>query len=148
VKKQQGYTLFEVMVALAILALALTVLVKSTAMTKFNAAQAQMIGVTTDLARGKMYEIEETLIKDGFTDTDQSEEDKTFADQGWPSISYSYKVEEVEMPSWDALQALAQGHSQGSGSGHGSASGSGSGAGSDDQNAFAKIRSISRPEAK
>ena len=132
-KKQQGFTLFEVMIALAILALSLTVLVKSTAMTKLNAEQAQMIGVTTDLAREKMYEIEETLIKDGFSDTDQSEEDKTFADEGWPQISYSYKVEEVELPSWDQLQSLAQGHAQGSGSG----SGSGSGAGSGDTNAFA-----------
>jgi len=134
VRKQQGFTLFEVMIALAILALSLTVLVKSTAMTKLNAEQAQMIGVTTDLAREKMYEIEETLIKDGFSDTDQSEEDKTFADEGWPQISYSYKVEEVELPSWDQLQALAQGHAMGSGSGSGSG---GSGAGSDESNAFA-----------
>jgi len=134
VRKQQGFTLFEVMIALAILALSLTVLVKSTAMTKLNAEQAQMIGVTTDLAREKMYEIEETLIKDGFSDTDQSEEDKTFADEGWPQITYSYKVEEVELPGWDQLQALAQGHGQ---AGSGSGSGSGSGAGSGESNAFA-----------
>ncbi len=133
-RPEAGFTLFEVMIALAILALALTVLVKSTAMTKFNAQQAQMIGVTTDLAREKMYEIEEKLIKDGFSDTDQSEEDQTFADEGWPQITYSYKVEEVELPSWETLQALAQGHA---GSGSGTGSGSGSGAGSDDQNAFA-----------
>ena len=46
-----------------------------------------------------MYDIEETLLKDGFTDTDQSEEsEQTFEEEGWPSIRYSYKVEQVELP--------------------------------------------------
>ena len=53
-----------------------------------------MMGVATDLARGKMYDIEEKLLKDGFTDTDQSQDDcKPFDDEGWPTITYAYKVE-------------------------------------------------------
>jgi prepilin-type N-terminal cleavage/methylation domain-containing protein len=122
-----GFTLLEVMIGLALLGLALTVLIKSTAGDIFNAQQAHMMGVATDLARGKMYELEEKLIKDGFSDTEQSEDDRPFEDEGWPQVTYSYKIEEVELPSWDQLQAIANG--RGSGSGSGSASGS---AGSDE----------------
>ncbi len=138
---KRGFTLLEVMIGLALLGLALTVLIKSAAGSIFNAEQAHMLGVATDLARGKMYDIEEKLIKDGFTDTDQSQTDwKGFEDEGWPNIYYKYDVITVEFPSWDQLQAMAQGQMAGSGSGsnRGSAFGSSAfGAGSGDPvNAF------------
>jgi general secretion pathway protein I len=121
---KRGFTLLEVMIGLALLGLALTVLIKSAAGSIFNAEQAHMLGVATDLARGKMYDIEEKLIKDGFTDTDQSQTDwKGFEDEGWPNIYYKYDVIVVEFPSWDQLQAMAQGRMTGSGSA-GSARGS------------------------
>src|SRR6266566_1126287 len=107
------------MIGLALLGL--VVLIKSAAGDIQSAENAHMLGIATDLGRGQMYEIEEKLIKDGFTDTDQSQlEQKGFDDQGWPNIKYSYKVEAVEMPSWDQLQALATGYA-GSGAGSGSA---------------------------
>src|SRR5688572_3668420 len=70
-----GFTLMEVMIGLALLGVALTVLIKSAGNSIFNARQAQMMGVATDLSRAKMYDIEEILLKDGFTETDQSEGD-------------------------------------------------------------------------
>ena len=127
--KQKGFTLLEVMIGLALLGFALTVLIKSAAGNIFNARQAQMMGVVTDLARGKMYDIEETLIKDGYSDTGLSDADDTctdykpFEEEGWPDVQWCAKIEEVELPSWDKLQTMA------AGSGSGSA-GSGSGAGS------------------
>lgn len=137
-----GFTLLEVMIALALLGLGLTVLIKSAAGSIFNSQQAHMMGVATDLARAKMYDIEEKLLKDGFSDTEQHEEDQSFTEEGWPQIKYSYKVEVVELPSFDDLQAIAQGHakagsgSAGGGSGLGSGLGSGSGSGFEDS-AFA-----------
>ena len=130
---KRGFTLMEVMVALAVLGLGLVVLIKSTANNINAAEQAHMMGVATDLARGKMYDIEEKLLKDGFTDTDQSQPDlKPFDEEGWPNIFYSYKVEQVEMPDFDQLQAMAQGKAMaGSGSGFGSGSAIGSGLGAD-----------------
>ena len=108
-----GFTLLEVMIGLALLGLALAVLIKSAAGSIFNSQQAHLMGVATDLARGKMYDIEEKLIKDGFADMDQSQLDaKAFEEEGWPEIRYSYKVEAVEMPPWDELQALAKGHAK------------------------------------
>jgi general secretion pathway protein I len=114
--RARGFTLLEVMIGLALLGLALTVLIKSAAGDIFNAQQAHMMGVATDLARAKIYEIEEKLIKDGFSDTEQAEEDRPFEDEGWPQMLYSYKVEVVELPSWDQLQRIASGSGRGSGS--------------------------------
>jgi general secretion pathway protein I len=128
----RGFTLLEVMIALALLGFALVVLIKSAAGDIFNAQQAHMMGVVTDLARGKVYDIEEKLLHDGFSDTEQHEDDKPFTDEGWPAVHYSYKIEVVELPSFESLQKIAAGQGSGSsaGSGHG-ALGSGSGLGSD-----------------
>jgi len=119
-----GFTLLEVMIGLALLGLGLVVLIKSTTGNILAAKRSQMMGVAADLSRGKMYDIEEVLLKDGFTETDQSEEGRTFDEEGWPEIRYSYKVEQVELPSFDQLQALAEGAAAGSAA-------LGSGAGSD-----------------
>jgi general secretion pathway protein I len=105
----RGFTLLEVMIALALLGLGLVVLIKSAAGNIFNAQQAHMMGVATDLARAKMYQIEEKLMKDGFSDTEQTEEDRPFDDEGWPAVLYSSKIEVVELPAWDQLQAMAKG---------------------------------------
>ena len=122
---RRGFTLLEVMIGLALLGFALSVLIKSAAGNIFNAQQAQMTGVVTDLARGKIYDVEETLLKDGFQDTDQNT-NGTFETEGWPNVAWTAKVEQVELPSWDDLQALATGHAKKMmGSGSGSALGSG-----------------------
>jgi len=128
----RGFTLIEVMIGLALLGLALTVLIKSAAGSIFNARQAQMMGVVTDLARAKMYDIEEGLLKDGFNETGLSDGDdectdfEPFEDEGWKGVEWCAKIVQVELPSWDKLQEMSQG--SGSGSGAGSATtGSGSG---------------------
>ena len=126
---RRGFTLLEVMLGLALLGLALTVLIKSAAGSIFSAQQAHMMGVVTDLARGKMYDIEETLLKDGFSDTEQHEDDKTFEEEGWPAVKYSYKVEEVELPGWEQLQALSKAHEDKTGSGSAGSGSAGSGSG-------------------
>lgn len=132
-RRTAGFTLLEVMLGLALLGMALTVLIKSASGSMFGVRDAHMTGIATDLARAKMYDIEEKLLKDGFTDTDQGEEGETFEEEGFPKIRYSYKVEEVELPSYQDLMALAQGRAA-AGSG-GSASGSGS-AGDEEGSAF------------
>jgi general secretion pathway protein I len=97
------------MIALALLGLAMVVLIKSAAGNIFSTEEARMMGIATDLARGKMYDIEEILLEDGFTDTDQSQEsEKCFEDEGWPNICYSYKVEEPKLPSFEQMAASAQ----------------------------------------
>jgi prepilin-type N-terminal cleavage/methylation domain-containing protein len=122
VKARRGFTLLEVMIGLAILGFSLTVLIQSASGSMNTALKAQMMGVATDLSRSKMYDIEEKLLKDGFTDTDQSEDGKAFDEEGWPQVKYSYRVEQVELPSFDDLQGMTQDRAEGSGSAAGGAS--------------------------
>ncbi len=125
-RPRKGFTLLEVMVGLALLGFGLVVLMKSAAGSIFGARQAQMMGVVTDLARGKMYDLEETLLKDGFNETgladatDDCTDWEKFDDEGWPSVEWCAKIEQVELPSWDQIQALAKGQAEGSGSAMGS----------------------------
>jgi hypothetical protein len=101
------------MIALALLGLGMVVLIKSAAGNISTTEEAHMMGIVTDLARGKMYDIEEVLLKDGFSDSSQSQEDeKCFEEEGWPTICYSYKVEEPKLPSFDQLQEMAQKQAQ------------------------------------
>jgi len=110
---QRAFTLLEVMIALALLGLGMVVLIKSAAGNILSTEDAHMMGIATDLARGKMYDIEEILLKDGFTDSDQSDDsEKCFDDEGWPNICYSYKVEEPKLPSFDQMQEMAQKQAQ------------------------------------
>jgi prepilin-type N-terminal cleavage/methylation domain-containing protein len=121
-RARTGFTLLEVMVGLSLLGFGLVVLMKSAAGSIFGARQAQMMGVVTDLSRGKMYDLEETLLKDGFNETgladatDDCTDWEKFEDEGWPSVEWCAKIEQVELPSWDQIQALAQGQGSGSGS--------------------------------
>lgn len=124
-----GFTLLEVMLGLVLLGFALVVLIKSSARSIQAARSAQMLGVVTDLARGKMHDLEEMLLKEGFTDSDQTEEGRPFDDEGWPNVKYSYKIQEIDLPSFEQLQAMATARASGSGAGSGAGSGSGSGDG-------------------
>jgi prepilin-type N-terminal cleavage/methylation domain-containing protein len=132
---QRAFTLIEVMLALAILAMGLAVLIKDTANNIAATEGAQMDGVVADLARYEMGEIEEKLQKEGFQDM-VDHKDGNFADQGWESITWEYKIEPVELPDLGAVQTMASKEMQakqnaagglGSGSGVGSGSGAGSG---------------------
>ena len=113
-----GFTLAEVMIALAILALALTMLVRSIAGNISAAQESMFMGLAGDLGRGKMYDIEEHLAQEGFKDTEEHEEGK-FDDEGWPAIEWEYRVIPVELPTLEKLLGLGQGSGSGSGSGSG-----------------------------
>ena len=123
--KQRGFTLVEVMIALAILAMGLAVLLRSTA-ADINATQsARMTSIATNLARGQMYEIEERLQKEGFQDMDDHKEGD-FSSEGWPSITWAYDIQQVVLPELGSVQTMATKAVEDRQSGSGSGSGSGS----------------------
>lgn len=111
-----GFTLAEVMIALAILALALTMLVRSIAGNISAAQESMFMGLAGDLGRGKMYDIEEYLAQEHFKDTEEHEEGD-FSDEGWPGIKWEYRIIPVELPSFEKLMGMGQGSGSGSGSG-------------------------------
>jgi len=134
-RRLRGFTLIEVMLALAILGLSLVVLVRSVAGNITAAQDSFYIGVATDLARGKMYDIEEHLAQEGFQETEE-EEEGDFSDEGWPAIKWKYLIEPVELPNIDTLMNLSQEQP-----GEGGGSGSGSGEGEEGQSDLDKFQS-------
>lgn len=86
-----GFTLLEVMVALALLAGALMALADLSGSALRNFGYSRDLSVATLLARGKMAEIEEKYEDTGFTDFDETE-NGTFADQGQPAIRWSLEL--------------------------------------------------------
>ncbi|MEZ4401701.1 MAG: prepilin-type N-terminal cleavage/methylation domain-containing protein [Kofleriaceae bacterium] len=103
----RGFTLVEVMLALAILGMALVILVKSVAGNATAANDSFYMGVATDLARSKMADLEEQLLDEGFQDAAQ-DEDGDFSDEGWAGIKWKAVIEPVELPSYEKLVALSQ----------------------------------------
>jgi prepilin-type N-terminal cleavage/methylation domain-containing protein len=100
-----GFTLVETMIALAILAIGLGMMLRSTASNIFAAERAQMMTSAVNLARGKMYDIEETLLTDGFPEMDQTDEGK-FSEEGWPQISWKSEIVKIELPDMNTLQGM------------------------------------------
>ena len=88
---RSGFTLLEVMVALAVLAGALMALADLSGSALRNFGYARDLSVATLLARGKLAEIEEKYEDAGFTDFDEAE-NGTFADQGHPGIRWSLEL--------------------------------------------------------
>lgn len=106
-----GFTLLEVMLALSILAVALVGLIGRTTSNIRISEEVAMQGVVTELVRGKMYDIEEELLRDGFQELDQSSEGE-FDEEGWPAIRWEAKVEKIELPNLGSLESMGQDEGQ------------------------------------
>jgi general secretion pathway protein I len=123
----RGFTLLEVMVAMAILAISLVALSEINAGAIAMHSYAKKLNVATMLARQKMLDVETELDEKGLPSEGEniSDDEGTFEDQGFPQ--YKWKVE-VIAPKADALdpQKLID-MVMGGGSGDGSSSGSSSG---------------------
>ena len=91
VRTGRGFTLLEVMVALAILAASLMAVADLSGNALRNYVYSRDLSVATLLARGKMAELEEKYEDAGFTDFDQTE-DGTFADQGQPAMRWKLEL--------------------------------------------------------
>ena len=108
-RRQGGFTLIEVMISLSILAAALTLLLRGASANLASSQRAQMMSAATELARSKMYDIEETLLEKGFGQLEESE-DGDFDEEGWPQIKWEYEILKIELPNVQALQGFgAQG---------------------------------------
>jgi hypothetical protein len=114
------------MIALAILGMALVLLIKSVATNIAASSSSYYMGVVADLSRGKMYDLEEELLDEGFQEGVQ-EEEGDFDDEGYPRIKWKAIIEPAELPTYDKLMALANGGA-GAGSGSGGEAGDGTAA--------------------
>lgn len=104
----KGFTLIEVMFALVILFGGLTILLQGAASSVASTKRAQLMTVAAELGRSKMYEIEETLLHDGFQDTDE-EDDGDFGDEEWKQIKWSSKITRIDISNPQALVSMVAG---------------------------------------
>ncbi|MEI9939418.1 MAG: type II secretion system protein [Pseudomonadota bacterium] len=96
---QRGFTLLEVLVAIAILGLGLTVILGSQVGLFTNATRGQHLTVATNLARCKMSEIEVDLLKLGYQLTDVTDDGPCCGDdEGNEGYRCSWKIERVTLP--------------------------------------------------
>lgn len=97
--QQRGFTLLEVLVAIAILGLGLTVILGSQVGLFTNAARGQHLTVATNLARCKMGEIEVDLLKLGYQLTDVIDDGPCCGDDdGNDGYHCAWKIERVTLP--------------------------------------------------
>jgi general secretion pathway protein I len=124
--RERGFTLLEVMLALSILAVTLVGLLGRTTGNVRLTQESAMRGTAAALARGQMYEIENTLLHDGFQDLDQNLEGD-FTEQGWPKIHWEAAIEKVEIPGLEGMKAMQGGNGEASADGQAEGAQGGSG---------------------
>ncbi len=102
-----GFTLLEVMVALAILAGGMLAVSDVVGGAMRNHARAIQLDVATLLARGKLVEVEDHYEEEGFKDFDETTDGK-FDEEGHPEIAWKLEVvkPEVELSAEKILAML------------------------------------------
>jgi general secretion pathway protein I len=109
-RRASGFSLLEVMVSLAILALALVVLVGITTGNVRETHHARRLTVATFLARAKMSELEDRILVEGFVDNDE-EEEGDFSNEGHANFRFQTLIEKIELPT-DLAQKAQQASQQ------------------------------------
>jgi general secretion pathway protein I len=96
--KLRGFTLLEVMVAVAILGLGLTAILSAQAGAFASANHGRNISVSVGLLRCKMTELEEHLLKNGFQEIDESDSGLCCEGDDTPNMKCSWKIEKPQLP--------------------------------------------------
>jgi general secretion pathway protein I len=95
---RRGFTLIEVMVAVAILGLSLTVILSAQAGLYSGSSYAQHTSIAIGLARCRMSEIEEQLLKIGFSLTDVNDEGGCCGDDSRADMTCTWRIDRVKLP--------------------------------------------------
>jgi general secretion pathway protein I len=96
---RRGFTLLEVLVAVAILGLGLTVILSSQVGLFSSATRGEHLTIATGLVRCKMSEVEEKLLREqAYPLTDQNDEGDCCGDDSDGRYRCVWKIERVELP--------------------------------------------------
>ena len=96
---RRGFSLLEVMVAIAILGLTLTVILSAQGGLAASNRSAANMGQAAQLARCKMTEVEEQLLKLGYQETDQNDPGVSCCVDATPDMfKCDVKIEKIELP--------------------------------------------------
>ncbi|MBI3179034.1 MAG: type II secretion system protein [Deltaproteobacteria bacterium] len=94
--RANAFTLIEVTIALAILAVSLAVLLEAQAASVANASRARALTIASVLARSKMIDIEQKLFDEGFTSGEDTDEGD-FKEEGHEEYRWKYRVSELSI---------------------------------------------------
>jgi prepilin-type N-terminal cleavage/methylation domain-containing protein len=97
-RSSSGFTLLEIMVAIAILSSTLVVMLSIVTNNVRSTNHAKMTTSATLLARTKMVDIEDEILDNGFTDNDETGAG-SFKDLGYPQFRWETTIERIELPS-------------------------------------------------
>jgi general secretion pathway protein I len=104
-----GFTLLEVLMAIAILGLGLTVLLGAQSGLFANAKRAERLSFATQLARCRMSELELELLQKGYPLIDQESEGACCMDEDEEGFRCSWKIQRIELPESSGLEGDADG---------------------------------------
>jgi prepilin-type N-terminal cleavage/methylation domain-containing protein len=102
----RGFTLLEMMIAMAILSGSLTWLVVGMSRNIKAENHAKLMTTATFLARGKMAAFEDELYEKGFGEFEK-DTDGTFEEKGFQRFAWKIVVDKVELPNSDQVQTMA-----------------------------------------
>lgn len=105
--EQSGFTLLEVLIAVAILAVSLTSLLGSQLEAMQATRYARQLSAAAFLAEYQLVEIEWKQREDGWQTNDVTYEGD-FDDQGWPEIEYECFVDYIELPEYNQMLAAKE----------------------------------------
>jgi general secretion pathway protein I len=97
-RSDAGFTLLEIMVAIAILSSTLVVMLSIVTNNVRSTNHAKMTTSATLLARTKMVDVEDEILDNGFTDNDENAAG-SFKDLGYPQFRWETSIERIELPS-------------------------------------------------
>jgi len=100
--RARGFTLLEVLVAVAILSLGLTMILSSQVGLFASASRGEHLTVATNLARCKMGELELELLKKGYPGTDTKDDGRCCGDDSDSAYTCEWKIERVTLPDQSA----------------------------------------------
>lgn len=107
---RRGFSLLEVMVAIAILGLTLTVILSAQGGLAASNRSAANMGQAVALGRCKMTELEEKMLKMGFPEIDQVDQAVPCCeDEPAHGFTCDMRVEKIEMPSFTSGNSLGDG---------------------------------------
>lgn len=103
-KSSLGFTLLEVLMAIAILGLGLTVLLGAQTGLFANAKRAERLSLATNVARCRMSELELDLLQKGYPMIDQESEGDCCMGESEEGFRCSWKIQRIELPESSGME--------------------------------------------